>query len=526
MMTGVDANIIKQWNADSQWNLVRKVALRSIIDDQRVKWFESPPPPLTQIPIRSVTPPWKHMEQMCNQYKLSLSYVAQRDVWKISFCSTHAEKLFSKQPSDEDAAKVKMMHYNDFARFVGGFFRESICIYTDGSSVKVKSGLKIGGSSAVFIHPNIITNNNNTDPQQPQVNNTSNNNPLHNSTVWTTSKNIGMATNAEAELEAINMALDTLVDQKIDKGIPILLLSDSQFALGTVGNISYPHQHHHLIYTIRKKLQQFPNIVLRYVPSHMDKVHHQFPHIVIHGNEKADELAKRAAEDKQQTTVKFTSSTLQQEFPGKVRSIVRPSNPLLTSLPYCFKFLSPEVMRTVLKSYQQDGYNEEWEKMKTKHFHTMDGLEARMSNTLWRRLATRRDDVRRLIHVKTGRCSATNATAALWGYRPSSLCPFCPGFVENLRHLLCSCKHFHDFHTKRANEMVEMIGEFYQRLKVFDQVLFNTSRQRDGLPQEILHHLPSTLQSKQPDIILRKGDRYFFIEVGVTGGEKKEKINN
>jgi ribonuclease HI len=485
----------------------------------------------------------------------------------------------------QDEAKVKMLHYNDFARFVTGFFRESICIYTDGSSVNAKSGLKTGGSSAVFIFPNTIDNNRNTTdtnsdeineedttrnshplpssspsiPNEPPSsssshspvvssethitnNNNSNhprqqnnndkgnsNNPWLNTTVWTASKNVGIATNSEAELEAINMSLDILSEQEIDKGTPILLLSDSQFALGTVSGISFPHQHHQLIYTIRQKLLQFPNIVLRYVPSHMDKVHRQFPHIVIHGNRQADELAKTAALNKQQKETVLKKSTLQQVFPGEVASVIRPTNPLFTLLPYCYKRLSPEVMWTVLKSYQQDNYNQKWNSFKTPHFHTMDGLEAKLSNTLWRRLATRREEVRKLIQATMARCSVTNATAKLWGRRniTTTSCPFCVGNVyESLHHLLSACKSkFGDFYTKRSNEVVEMIGGYYERLKAFDKVLFNTSRRKDGLPQDIREQLPPQLQEKQPDIILRKGNKLFMVEVGVTSGKKKERIN-
>lgn len=83
-------------------------------------------------------------------------------------------------------------------------------------------------------------------------------------TVKRISKNIGIGTNNIAELTAIKVALENI----LDKSIPITIYTDSQYALGVLTKSWKPKQNIELINEIKKLMSQFVSINIIHVYGH------------------------------------------------------------------------------------------------------------------------------------------------------------------------------------------------------------------------------------------------------------------
>jgi ribonuclease HI len=101
--------------------------------------------------------------------------------------------------------------------------------------------------------------------------------------VFEVSKSVGIVTNSQAELLAVQQALQEVPEA--DRTRPITLYTDSQYVLGVLTNSYRIRANRALIAAIFVQLEAFPHIKLAKVPGH-EKVW---------GNERADELARAAS---------------------------------------------------------------------------------------------------------------------------------------------------------------------------------------------------------------------------------------
>ncbi|MEJ2040436.1 MAG: ribonuclease HI [Desulfosarcinaceae bacterium] len=97
------------------------------------------------------------------------------------------------------------------------------------------------------------------------------------------SKYIGSATNNIAELEAIRVALSSIKDKKL----PVVLYTDSQYALGLLTQGWKARQNTELVGEIRKLVSRFPKLQIIKVKGHAGHPE----------NERADRLAVQAIEN-------------------------------------------------------------------------------------------------------------------------------------------------------------------------------------------------------------------------------------
>jgi hypothetical protein len=158
------------------------------------------------------------------------------------------------------------------------------------------------------------------------------------------------------------------------------------------------------------------------------------------------------------------------------------------------------------------------------HQRMLDPLETRLSYSMWNNRAMWNRQVRELLMLTFGRSAAVNFNRARFQLSATSRCPYCRVERETVSHLLCGCPNFKGFYTKRANEMVQPIGNFFLKLKCFERVLINTSSSVHPIPLEITQHLPPEFQDKRPDIILFKGQQLILIECAVTLKEFREEL--
>lgn len=99
-------------------------------------------------------------------------------------------------------------------------------------------------------------------------------------------KYLGRITNNMAELLAIKYALDTIHNRQI----PIIIYSDSKYAIGCLQNLSWrPKKNVDIINGIKENLKSFKSVKFEHVPGHAG----------IPENERADYLANYAIKTKQ-----------------------------------------------------------------------------------------------------------------------------------------------------------------------------------------------------------------------------------
>lgn len=94
-------------------------------------------------------------------------------------------------------------------------------------------------------------------------------------------RSLGHATNNVGELTALEVALDLMAEAELDPQTPIVLVTDSQYAIGVLVKGWKAKKNTELIVGLRAKLQAWPTARLKWVKGHAGHV----------GNTRADELA-------------------------------------------------------------------------------------------------------------------------------------------------------------------------------------------------------------------------------------------
>jgi ribonuclease HI len=96
----------------------------------------------------------------------------------------------------------------------------------------------------------------------------------------------GQATNNIAELSAVGLALDALAEAGTDESSPVMVFTDSKYAIGVLSQNWKANANAELVAELRSRLRRWPALRWTWVAGHAG----------IEGNERADALARRGVE--------------------------------------------------------------------------------------------------------------------------------------------------------------------------------------------------------------------------------------
>ncbi len=454
--------------------------------------------------------PWAWLDAFLLRHRLQIRKNHCSPGFTLEFHTVHASRLFAPYCSDLEPVHRRHAELNDFNAFIRTMPSNTTCVFTDGSCITDGSGVKCDGAGVVIVWPD--------------------------GDVWRQSTPIGTSgTNSRAELRAIDDALGMILEapesESHHKAInlekdPVLILSDSEYALGCCASVSHLTTHHSTIFSIREKLSKIKGATLRHVPAHTDDPNPAIANgasqtIPLTGNILADELANRGAlgtssfEIIPLETVR-TDPSLCGLLNHRPR---RPPSQDLSSLPCFSKPLIPSVSKSLCRMFQDDANSRAWLKCADRSDYILDPLAAKISSTPLREAATPLIKARRLVAAKFGLCPHVQANASLFAARGGSRqCPFGCQCVETQRHLLGGCANqFHGFYTTRHDRAVKILSTFLKAHFQDGDVTSNIASCREGLPtalEAVLHGTPHA--AREPDITVMHGGHTYLIEVGVT----------
>lgn len=97
---------------------------------------------------------------------------------------------------------------------------------------------------------------------------------------------LGTATNNIAELSAVGLALDVLAEAGVEASTPVVVFTDSKYAIGVLGKGWKANANAELVAGLRSVLRRWPALRWTWVAGHAG----------IEGNERADALARRGVD--------------------------------------------------------------------------------------------------------------------------------------------------------------------------------------------------------------------------------------
>jgi ribonuclease HI len=358
----------------------------------------------------------------------------------------------------DDVYRTKARDLMDFQLFAATVPKSAIWVFTDGSSIERDSGWRDGGASCVIIHGEKTT---------------------------TRSKYLPGVTNDEAELEGILLALEVITeDQRLNRAPLTVFCSDSQYALGAVVGVSSPGPHLMKSSAAHRGIAALPRSIVRFCPAHT--IDHSLPGI--RGNQLADILAYGAANERTdkplETTV--TPSETTESLPNQ--------------LPPCFAKTPLTQPKLIAKHLQSLQLGMRLVDLKGRGWVRDDCRQWKL---------VKKHLFREMIHQKdlSALLSLGNGIPPIgWTV---GLCPFGCAKSGSCRHLLGSCGHFHDFYTKRHNQVVDVI----QKAAISNgfSVKQNSFALADG-------------SKLVPDIVLEKGIQRVIMEIAVTAVKPGEEM--
>jgi len=435
------------------------------------------------------------------QAKRSFSFLQQGGRLCVQLNHIHAGKLFTKK-GDNAGGPREWSEYNAFRHFLSSIPAGASLLFTDGSFVRGERG---AGCAAVLIESP------RGEPADPGH--------IPSFVSVAVSRLPDAESNAEAEIGGICCAVSLLRQRAAAiSARPIVLCSDSQYALGAISGWTRVEADHERILQIRAHLKLFSRVVLRYVPAHLDRAALGHPAGPLHipGNEFVDSLASRARENPafcQIATVRLNIGLDRVlNSPEGRRVMTWASGPEDATLPYSYKFITPSLLVSLVRNWHASADAREWITARGhgSHHHVLEPIAAQLSNTPWRQFGESQGVVRDMLNAKFNSFTGVNAIRERFssGAAPGSgSCPIClsrgAGRVpETQMHLLGSCAGYRAFYTRRHDELVQQLVVFLRKQDWLMWLRVHTSMTNRlsgmGLPDELVQRGLARWRTEHP----------------------------